>query len=573
MVTSLAAALALAAAEPCEAPRIRDTAPLYAAIAQDKVLAQTFARAAAVCAERGDACDQARLECGNILSATIQKQVGFDEGMWLRDMLLPYLGATYAPTRTFGAVTLATDASCNVDVATLTAAGQRRQAQALRREGLAQEYALYVKWAQAQHLKCKESQTAEEARAAAARAEAERLAAAAAAATAAEQLKQKQAQEAAAAKAEEERKAREAAEAQARKEREAKEAALAEQKRREEAERLAREEREKDRKAAEERERRLEEERKREKAEAEAERKREKEEAERQARREKEEAERKAKEAEARRFIEERNARIAQQREYKARIVREAEEALERAKAEEIVKKQQAVAAVDKSPAIAQAAVAEAAQAEKARVAAEKNLFDARQKAEAIVIDDSHERSRGSLLVAGGGAANVGGFALGVLGGAHLGFWGDAPPDGMASGFEIRLWGRYSGQVVGTAGALLDSLVSARYFFGRFGVGFGGSFTLSGANPGTLGSLGVGVGPSLGIMLVDTPQWRVGINAASLLLGTTVDPTRFTGDLEVSWRFLTFQVHGGSLGTFPGAGGPTPLQWTVGAFAGARFSW
>ena len=141
---------AVTAADPCEAPRVRDTAPLVAAMAQDKVLGLSFLKAAGVCAERGEACDAVRLECATMLTSSIQKQVGFDEGQWLRDMLLPYNGASYPMTRTFGAAAIASDASCNVDVATLNASAQRRTAQAARRDTIFQEYNLYARWTQTQ---------------------------------------------------------------------------------------------------------------------------------------------------------------------------------------------------------------------------------------------------------------------------------------------------------------------------------------------------------------------------------------------------------------------------------------
>ncbi len=578
---ALLVSLTLHAGEPCEAPRARDTAPLLTAIAQDKVVALSFLKAAGLCAERGEPCDQARLECAAVLSGTIQKQVAFDEGVWLRDMLLPYLGASYPMTRTFGPVTLAPDTSCNVDVATLEAAAQRRNAQAARREAVGQEYTAWGKWAQGQQQKCREQLAVDQAKAATTKAEAERLAAAAAVVTAAEALKQKQAQEAAAVRAEQERQAREAAEARAQKEREAKEAAVAAEKKQEEAERRAREEREQERKEAEARQEKLEAERKKEQKaaeaerkqeqkEAEAQRKQEQEEAEKKARAEKEEAERKVKQAEERRLIDARNTRVAEQREYKARIVREAEAALDLAKGQELAKKQAAIAAIDQSPAIAQAAVAEAAQAEQGRIAAEKQLFDARQKADAIVIDDSYERSRGAVSIAGGGAANAGGFGLGVLGLAHLGFWGDAPPEGMASGFEVRLWGQFLGQLAGPPAVIADSLLTARYFFGPFGVGLGGSVSASG--PG-LSTLGFGAGPSIGLTFMDTPQWRVGLNGTYLVLGGTIDPTRFKADVEVSWRFLTFQLHGGNQGMVQVPDGPMQAQWTLGLFVGLRASW
>ncbi|MEW6435177.1 MAG: hypothetical protein AB1730_27060, partial [Myxococcota bacterium] len=207
-VVCLTASSAALAAEVCEAPRNRDTAPLATAAAQDKVVATAFEKAAAACAERGPACDQARLECGTLVTSIVQKQAGFDEGVWLRDLLLPYQGQSYVPTRSFGAFQLATDASCNVDVATLNAAALRRTRQAARRDALLQEYQLYVRWSQDQLSRCKARVAAEEQRAAEAKAESERVAAAAAAASAA-------AAAAAAAKAAQEAEARKRAEAQA----------------------------------------------------------------------------------------------------------------------------------------------------------------------------------------------------------------------------------------------------------------------------------------------------------------------------------------------------------------------
>jgi hypothetical protein len=94
-------------AEACEAPRLHDLAPLATAAAQDKVVSQTFSKTAEVCAERGPACDQARAECGALLTSIIQKQVVFDEGVWLRDMLLPYQGQQYPLSKVFGAAAIA----------------------------------------------------------------------------------------------------------------------------------------------------------------------------------------------------------------------------------------------------------------------------------------------------------------------------------------------------------------------------------------------------------------------------------------------------------------------------------
>ncbi len=573
---------AVTAADPCEPPRVRDTAPLVAAMAQDKVLGLTFTKAAGVCAERGETCDQVRLECATMLTSTIQKQVGFDEGQWLRDMLLPYNGASYPMTRTFGAATIASDASCNVDVPTLTAAAQRRMVQSTRRDSIFQEYQLYARWTQSQLQKCKERAANDEAKSAQAKAESERLLATSSALTAAEALKLKQAQEAASAKAEAEKQAREAAEAEVRRQKDQKENAEREVKKREEAELRAREERENERKGAQAMALKAEEERKKERAdaeqtrqkeraEAEVARQKEKELAEAKAKQEKEEAARAQKETEEKRIVTERDSRVATARITKERLVSDAEANFKRAKDEEALKKQAAIDAVSSSPAIAQAAVGEAAQAERNRVEAEKQLFQAHQRADAIVIDDSFERGSGSILIAGGGGAIDTGASLGVMAAVHFGFWGTAPPEGMASGFELRLWGRYSGSIVGPASSAIDSLLTARYYFGSVGLGLAGElrvFDPATSTPTAPAAVRGGVGPALVVAFVDNHETRVVFGVNYLPLGNQLDAARLVGDLEVSYKFFTFHVNGGTSTKLAGG-----LAWQIGAFAGVRASW
>ncbi|MFO0597010.1 MAG: hypothetical protein U0228_16965 [Myxococcaceae bacterium] len=573
----------LVSADPCEQPRVRDTQALVAAIAQDRVMAQTFQKAASACAERGEACDQARLECATLLTSTIQKQVGFDEGQWLRDMLLPYIGASYPMTRTFGAAALATDASCNVDVPTLTAAAQRRTTQATRRDAIFQEYGGYARWTQTQLQKCKERAQSDEAKNAQAKAETERLAAAAAAATAAEAMKQKQAEEAARAKAEADRRAKELADAEQKRQQELKDAeakrlqeqkdaAATEAKRREEAEKRALADREEDRRRADLRQTALIEEQRRQTQAAEEARKKEREESQKAAQAAAEAAEQKRKEEEEKRFVNERDSKVAQQRALKDRLIKDAEENLKRAKDEEALKKQAAVDAVSSSPAIAAAAVNEAAQAEKNRVDAEKRLVTARQQADAIIIDSGFERNGGDVFIAGGGSYvgfGTGGFGVGVQGGAHFGFWGQAPAEGMASGLELKLWARYFAQVAGSNARTFDTLVAARYFFGRFGVGLGGELRLEEPSFGTIRG---GAGPSLAVAFVDTKEVRVLLGAHYLVLGNTIDPARIVGEFEVGWRFIVVHVLGGSA-TGTAADGSKAIGWQLGAFAGVRASW
>ncbi len=562
---------AVTAADPCEAPRVRDTAPLVAAMAQDKVLGLTFTKAAGLCAERGEACDQARLECATMLTSTIQKQVGFDEGQWLRDMLLPYNGANYPMTRTFGAATIASDASCNIDVAALTAAGQRRMVQATRRDTIFQEYNLYSRWTQTQLQKCKERVANDEVKSAQTKAESERLAAASAAVGAAEAIKLKQAADAAAAKAEADKRALAAADAEAKKQKEQRDFADREIKRREEAEQRTRDERTEEKRAAEAKALKAEEERKKERADAEQQRLKEKAETEAKLEKQKEEAALAQKAAEEKKLVTERDAKVAQQRTQKTQLVKDAEANFKRAKDEEILKKQAAVDAVSMSPAIAQAAVTEAAQAEKARIDAEKRLFEAKQKADAIVIDDSFERSAGSVWITGGGSGLDTGFGLGVMGGAHFGFWGTAPPEGMASGFEIRLWGRYLATVSGTPASTFDSLLTARYFFGAIGVGLAGELRVIDPAQSTAtapAALRGGAGPALAVAFLDRHETRVLLGVNYLPLGNTIDGVRLVGDFEVSYKFFTLHVNGGS--ATKAAGG---IAWQIGAYAGVRAAW
>jgi hypothetical protein len=363
-------------AEACEAPRLHDLAPLATAAAQDKVVSQTFSKTAEVCAERGPACDQARAECGALLTSIIQKQVVFDEGVWLRDMLLPYQGQQYPLSKVFGAAAIAPDASCNVDVATLTAAAQRRLVQANRRETLFSEYSSYARWCQAAHQKCLERLSVDDQRAATAKAEAEKLAAAAAAASAASaaELARRQVEDAARKQAQETARRAKEAQATAAAELASREKARVEAEEKARRDQLERHERTKD-------------ERERAAAQAEAQRK----------------------DTEEERAVKERDARTKQARTQRAQLLADAEAALKVAQAQEETKKQAAIDAVVANPTVAQASVAEAAQAKQARLEAEKRLADARLKAERMEIDESHERSRGHVgLLAGGGVMSWG---------------------------------------------------------------------------------------------------------------------------------------------------------------------
>ncbi|MCC6337627.1 MAG: hypothetical protein IT380_27005 [Myxococcales bacterium] len=511
LLGSLLLASVAAAAEVCEAPRSRDTAPLATAAAQDKVLANAFEKAATACAERGPACDQARLECGGLVTSIVQKQVGFDDGLWLRDMLLPYQGKSYVLSRSFGPVPMASDASCNVDVATLNAAALRRTKQATRRDNLLSEYQLYVRWSQDQFAQCKARVAADDKRSAEAKAESERVAAAAAAASAT-------AAAAAAAKRAQEDEARRRAEEAARAQDEAR-------KRQEEQARVQRE-------AQEEAKRRQEE-----KARAQQDA----------AERQREEQERAKAEAAA-------AAAVAAE----ARVVaqREAEKEAARKQKDELYAQAQA-------------------EEEAAANAAEQKSDALKKKAAGIEVKDDDERARGnvSVMAVGGmlnawaGTSATTTFAMGAGLAAHLGFWGTAPASGMASGFELRLSGRFVQTMSGPSANALEGMITGRYFFGRFGVGAAGALRFYD----TFQSQSFDAGASLGFAFMDTPRTRVLLALNWLPLGTSMDYTRFAGDFEVSYRYFTAHAHAGILTTTINM--QNTLGWEVGVALGARLGW
>ena len=150
----------------------------------------------------------------------------------------------------------------------------------------------------------------------------------------------------------------------------------------------------------------------------------------------------------------------------------------------------------------------------------------------------------------------------------HFGFWGTAPPEGMASGFELRLWGRYSAAVSGPPTSQFESLLTARYFFGAFAVGLAGELRLLDPN---LTTLRGGVGPALAVAFVDNHTTRVVIGANYLPLGNTIDLARFVGDFEVSWRFITFHVNGATATRL--INGVAGVGWQIGGYVGVRASW
>lgn len=605
---------------PCETPRIRDVAPLAGAIAQDKAMAQTFLKASQACQmAQSDACDAARLECNNQLASTLKGQVGFDDGAWLRDMLLPYGGLSYPPTRQFQPGTAAMDTSCNGDTNQLMSASTRRSFQATRRQAILDEYPRYTQWVQDQAKACRDRAAIEEQRRAQERAEAERLAAAALAAKMTEEQRQKAEAEArrkaeqeakarAEAQKEAERKAKEAqekaerermtaaeraaaekadAERKAKEEREAAEERAKEE--REKAEERAKEEREKAEKLAKEEKEAAKEEaqKERERAEKKAEEEREKaERAQRDAKDEREAAERKAKqEAERAKEEAERKARDAAEaaavkaREDRKLALRTQKEKLT-LQADEAERRAAEIAGMSFTAEQSQ----QAAQLNTERVQALERAKTLRAQALEIIIDDADERSRGSVgILGGGGATNWPGATSAALGGEllfHLGFWGTAPSEGLASGFELRALSRFLTTIGTNSVQQLEALVTARYFFGRFGIGGAVEFRWNQPVVANISNVNVGFGPTLGFAFVDQPRTRVMLSASWLPLTQQgfQNPFRTVGNLEVSHDFFVANISGGmqtqAVPVSPQApNGGTILGWYVGAFAGVRLRW
>src|SRR5581483_10903067 len=139
---------ALAAENPCDQPRPRDVGPLLTAIGQDDVMAAQFDATATACnAGISVECDKARLRCGELLTQTLQKQVSVDDGMWLRDMLLPFQNQRYALVAQIPMTAVAQEVSCNGDGPTLRAAAQKRKQLAQKRRDIINEYPKWAQWA------------------------------------------------------------------------------------------------------------------------------------------------------------------------------------------------------------------------------------------------------------------------------------------------------------------------------------------------------------------------------------------------------------------------------------------
>jgi hypothetical protein len=559
----LLSSLALAQQE-CVKPAPRPTIPIATAIGQDESMAQSFELAAAACTTETIGCDDARSKCGASLTQTLQRQIGFDEGAYLRDMLIAYQGQQYRMSTPIPAASALTDVSCNADAAALKAAASRRSQQAERRKLLAAEYPRWITWAQQQFQLCQDRSAADRVRADAQAADAAKLLAAAELAKKAEDAKLTQARAAEKAlkeKAEADARAKEAQQEQLR-------AAQAEaQRQRELAIAAATEKAEADKRAAAER--------------AEAE-KRARENAEETAARQK-------REAEDARIVAEREGRKesaklkqselmekekAREDEMKSRHEqsRRAAEAAHAKKVEEL-KRSLELSESEKSAQLEEADRVFAESESKRREQALKEIEAAGH------VDRSDERLTGAL--SGHGAAgyvtisdSAAAASTPLVGGQvsiRQGFWGVAPADGMASGVELRGTGLFL-IAPNNSASLIQVSPEFRYWFGRVALGaaFEWQSLKSTLKSGVLSTSTIGLGPTLSLAAVDSPDARLFLTLRWLpILNNQFE--RITGEIEGGYAIFSFAVQGGVLKDTSTA--TIRTGWFAGASIGARLRW
>ncbi len=552
---------ALAADVVCQKPGGRDVSAISTSIQQDEAMAAMFDATATACVHGTTECDDQRVKCGNLLTETLREQVRFDEGAYLRDMLVLFSGQHYNMQTPVPSAPPLTDVSCNAESDTLKNAALRRHQQAERRKLLLAEYPRWVSWTQAASQQCFAGQNAEQQRADQQEANAAKLAAAAAAATAAEEARQAAAKEQA---------------AQAAK---AREAALAQQQAQQEAAKKAQQEQLDQAKAQ-----ALEQQRERESAEAKAQR--EKEEAEAKAKRDAQAAEdarlvaeREGKKQAAKQHQEE-LIQAERKREDEARFNLEQQHRQAQAEHEkriEELKKNLELSAQERDAAIAQAN-------QDFEAAEDKRRADAKKEIEAAgIYDRSDERNIGAIgaHAAGGyfalNEANTNAQAAGPLVGAqltiHQGFWGTAPAHGMAAGLELRGTALFL-QSVGSNGSaqVIHLTPEIRYWFGRLGVGLVFEWQQIESDVATAKSTAqvLGLGGSVSLAGFDSPNARLLLTAKwTPLLNNHLE--RLTGEVEAGYQWFSLTLGGGSLTDDTSANKRS--GWYVGGGIGGRFWW
>ncbi|MBX7097261.1 MAG: hypothetical protein K1X89_06100 [Myxococcaceae bacterium] len=538
---------------PCETPRARNTAALSEAIAQDDAMAQTFERTAAACASVGDACEQAKVRCSEQLAATLQRQVGFDDGAYLRDMLVPFQGQTYRMAAGVTQGTMLTDVSCNAEPSTLGLVAGRRKAQAERRRALLAEYPRWLKWTQDEARRCQELAAAAKAQDSARSSDATKAAAATAAAAAAA---------AAAAKVAEDQR-------------------LAAAKDKLDAETRAKLDAEAAAKAAEERAAKQLEAEKQARLDAED-----------RARREKEDAEEKAKReqltAEERAAVEEREQKKAEARARKAELEEKEKQRREQAKRDFEAKQRAAADEHQRKLEQLKMSVGLTEDQRAAQLAEEQRQFDeaerlrqeqANKEISGIEVDVSDERQRGTL--AGHGAAAYFGLGSGsgaMVGGQFIlrhGFFGTAPASGLAWGLELRGSALILTSVgSATAASLISLAPEVRYWFGRLGLGVAFEWSRFGDTPVGLSpqtKITQGIGPTLSLAAWDGPSSRL-VLAVKWLPVVSNQLDRVLGEAELGFGWLSITVQAGLLRDDSNLS-TVRSGWYVGAGVGPRIRW
>ncbi len=531
-------------AQDCPRPQVRTTNALVTAIAQDEVMANGFENAAAVCATEGQACDEAKVRCGQLLTTTLQQQLSFDEGAYLRDMLIAYAGQQYRMTVPIASVPPANDVSCNAEANSLKAAAQRRKQQAERRKQLTAEYPKWITWVNGQYKACTDRQGVDKVRSDKQAAEAAALLAAAEAARQVEQSKLD-------AKSAAEKAAREKAEAEAK----VKADAL-------KAQQAAADEAARQKAAAE------------------------------QAQKDKAEEERRARET-----AEERAAREAQEAaNAKAVADREAKKLAVEKQRQDLVAKEDAKGDAAKAKLLASRAAADAAHQKKieelkrtielseadrasrmAELDAEYATAEAKRQEEsqkvldeAPVVDRSDERLNGALAIAvSGGYFSIAPDSKAMIG-AHLslrqGFWGTAPASGLASGVELRATAHF---LLSTDAKtyFLQASPEIRYWFGFFALGAAFDYQRIQLSAGPATDT-IGLGPTLSLAAFDSPDARLFFTVRwTPFLNEQYE--RVTGEIEGGYKLFGFAVQGGVVKQ----GRTTPLGFFVSVSLGIRVRW
>ncbi len=566
----------------CPKPAPRPLIALQSAISQDESMAQAFDLAAAGCVHSDMTCDEARAKCGGSLTATLQKQLNFDEGAYLRDMLIAYQGQQYRMATPIPSAAPLNDVSCNADAEILKAAGARRRVQAERRKLMLAEYPRWTIWVNQQYQLCADKAAADKIRSDAAAADAAKLLAAAELAKKAEELKIDQGKAA-------EKAIKDKADADAKA---AKDKLAAEQKVKDDAlaaQKAAQAEAKKQQDAA---------------AAAAAE----KAEAEKRAAADRLEAEKRAKESAeetaARQRKEAEEARLVADREGKKEAAKQKQAELiakEKAREDEVnlrheTARRNAEAAHQKKleelkHRIELTEADKAAQAAEEDKAYEESEIQRREAAKKEIelagkADHSDERMTGALAGhATGGYISIGSSSAPLIGGRvsiSQGFWATAPAQGMASGAELRATGLFLTSP-DTKAMLIQVAAEFRYWFGRFGLGLAGEYQNLKSTYGTVTSnpFTIPLGVTLSLAAVDDHDARVFFTVRYLPFVVAGSPTaggasqlqfeRVTGEIEGGYAIFSFAVQGGVVKD--NSVSPSQLGFFVGGSLGARLRW